>query len=82
VTVQVQEENQSARVSVHDGGSGMPAAEQSRLWDRFYRGKGSAERAGTGSEFRIRLPTISARASSVARLAVLFAFQQYTEICV
>src|SRR5690242_14480674 len=38
-TVQVQEEGQMARVSVHDEGPGIPHEEQVRLWDRFYRGK-------------------------------------------
>ncbi|GHO63508.1 hypothetical protein KSC_024000 [Ktedonobacter sp. SOSP1-52] len=42
VTVNVQEEDQRARVSVHDEGPGIPSEEQGRLWDRFYRGKGSA----------------------------------------
>ena len=42
VTVQVQEEEQMARVSVHDEGPGIPLEEQTRLWDRFYRGKGSS----------------------------------------
>jgi signal transduction histidine kinase len=42
VTVQVQEEDQMARVSVHDEGPGIPPEEEGRLWDRFYRGKGSS----------------------------------------
>ncbi|GHO47134.1 sensor histidine kinase [Ktedonospora formicarum] len=42
VTVQVQEEVQMARFSVHDKGAGIPLEEQIRLWDRFYRGKGSS----------------------------------------
>jgi signal transduction histidine kinase len=42
VTVQVQEEGQMARVSVHDEGPGIPLEEQVRLWERFYRGKGSS----------------------------------------
>ncbi|GHO56284.1 sensor histidine kinase [Ktedonobacter robiniae] len=42
VTLQVQEEEQMARVSVHDEGPGIPLEEQVRLWDRFYRGKGSS----------------------------------------
>jgi signal transduction histidine kinase len=42
VTVQVREEEQMARVSVHDEGPGIPLEEQVRLWERFYRGEGSS----------------------------------------
>lgn len=42
VRVQVREEDNMVRVSVHDEGPGIPLEEQERLWDRFYRGKGSA----------------------------------------
>ncbi|GHO58662.1 ATP-binding protein [Ktedonobacter robiniae] len=42
LTIQVREEEQMARVSVHDEGPGIPLEEQVRLWDRFYRGKGSS----------------------------------------
>ena len=42
VIIQVQEEGQMARVSVHDEGAGIPLEEQVRLWERFYRGKGSS----------------------------------------
>src|SRR5262249_31654946 len=41
VTVQVQEEEQMARVSVHDEGPGISPEEQRSLWDRSYRGKGN-----------------------------------------
>ena len=42
VTVQVQAEGRMARVLVHDEGPGIPPEEQGHLWDRLYRGKGSA----------------------------------------
>ncbi|EFH89300.1 histidine kinase [Ktedonobacter racemifer DSM 44963] len=42
VTVQVRSSDDLVRVSVHDEGAGIPLEEQGRLWDRFYRGKGSA----------------------------------------
>jgi signal transduction histidine kinase len=42
VTVQVQEEEQMVRVSVHSPGPGISPEEQLHLWDRFYRGKGSS----------------------------------------
>ncbi len=42
VIVQVRSLDNLARVSVHDEGVGIPLEEQEHLWDRFYRGKGSA----------------------------------------
>ncbi|GCE27277.1 hypothetical protein KDA_27610 [Dictyobacter alpinus] len=42
VTVRVQVEDAVARISVHDEGEGIPIEEQVHLWERFYRGKGSA----------------------------------------
>jgi len=42
VTVELTVEDAVARVAVHDEGPGIPAEEQAHLWDRFYRGKGSA----------------------------------------
>ncbi|MBO0792272.1 MAG: PAS domain-containing sensor histidine kinase [Ktedonobacteraceae bacterium] len=42
VTVQVRIEDAIVRISVHDEGPGIPIEEQARLWERFYRGKGSA----------------------------------------
>ncbi|GHO72847.1 hypothetical protein KSD_06180 [Ktedonobacter sp. SOSP1-85] len=42
VTVQIQEMENVVRVSVQDEGPGIPLEEQSRIWERFYRGKGTA----------------------------------------
>lgn len=42
VTVQVQVEEASVRVSVHGDGPEIPVEEQGHLWERFYRGKGSS----------------------------------------
>lgn len=42
VAVQLRVEENLVHVSVHDEGAGIPEKEQKLLWDRFYRGKGSA----------------------------------------
>jgi signal transduction histidine kinase len=46
-----------ARVSVRDGGPGVPAAEQPRIWERFYRVEGArpASAASTGLGFGLYL---------------------------
>ena len=48
VEVQVQVNAQSARVSVHDQGPGLPPDEQKKLWERFYRVPGIAVQSGSG----------------------------------
>ncbi|GHO83492.1 sensor histidine kinase [Dictyobacter formicarum] len=42
VMVRLRVEESMVHVSVHDEGAGIPDREQKCLWDRFYRGKGSA----------------------------------------
>ncbi|GLV56663.1 hypothetical protein KDH_35020 [Dictyobacter sp. S3.2.2.5] len=42
VMVRLRAEENMIHVSVHDEGAGIPVKEQECLWDRFYRGKGSA----------------------------------------
>ena len=42
VTVQLVVADAQALVSVHDEGPGIPTEEQGRIWERFYRAKGSA----------------------------------------
>ncbi len=48
VRVQVQVRDDWVRVSVHDEGQGVPAAEQRRVWERFYRVPGIQVLSGTG----------------------------------
>ena len=48
VEVGVEQHGQFARVWVHDWGSGIPAAEQKRLWERFYRVPGIEVQSGLG----------------------------------
>jgi signal transduction histidine kinase len=47
VEVRAFREGRSAVLEVEDSGAGIPAAERSRVFDRFYRGEGAIER-GTG----------------------------------
>jgi signal transduction histidine kinase len=42
ITVQLVVENRMVRVAVRDEGAGISLEEQERLWDRFYRARGSA----------------------------------------
>ncbi|HVU69902.1 MAG TPA: ATP-binding protein [Ktedonobacteraceae bacterium] len=42
ITVQLVVENRVVRVSVRDEGAGISLEEQERLWERFYRARGSA----------------------------------------
>ena len=48
VTVGLEVDGAMARVSVHDAGPGIPAAEQERVWERFYRVPGIEHRSGSG----------------------------------
>ncbi|HKO24564.1 MAG TPA: HAMP domain-containing sensor histidine kinase, partial [Chloroflexota bacterium] len=48
VTVRLEVDDVMARVTVHDAGSGIPAAEQERIWQRFYRAPGIEHRSGSG----------------------------------
>jgi K+-sensing histidine kinase KdpD len=48
VTVGLEVDGPMARVSVHDAGPGIPAAEQERIWERFYRVPGIEHRSGSG----------------------------------
>jgi signal transduction histidine kinase len=48
VTVGLEVDGAMARVSVHDAGPGIPAAEQERIWERFYRVPGIEHRSGSG----------------------------------
>jgi signal transduction histidine kinase len=38
-----------ARITVHDGGPGVPAAERERIWQPFERGSAASARAAGGS---------------------------------
>ena len=42
VTVRLTVEGEAVRVCIHDNGAGIPGEEQEHLWERFYRGRGSA----------------------------------------
>jgi signal transduction histidine kinase len=48
VTVGLDVDGAMARVTVHDAGPGIPAAEQERIWERFYRVPGIEHRSGSG----------------------------------
>ena len=49
IGVSLEERNQRAVVSVHDTGIGIPAAEQSRIFERFYRIDKARGHAGGGA---------------------------------
>ena len=46
IEVRLQVEERLARVSVRDEGSGIPLAEQGRIWEPFYRVRGAGEQNG------------------------------------
>jgi two-component system OmpR family sensor kinase len=48
VDVAVAADGNAALLSVHDSGPGIPPAEQTRVFDRFYRAPGSADLPGSG----------------------------------
>jgi signal transduction histidine kinase len=48
VRVAVTAENGLATISVQDEGVGVPAAEQTRIFERFYRGSQRSKGRGTG----------------------------------
>jgi signal transduction histidine kinase len=47
VEIRVSMEDEQARVAVRDHGLGLPAREQQRIWDRFYRVEGVRVQSGT-----------------------------------
>lgn len=48
IAVQASNLSDSIRISIRDNGSGIPAAEQPRIWDRLYRGDKSRAQRGLG----------------------------------
>lgn len=48
VTVRLARDGDRARVSVRDAGPGVPAGEESRIWERFYRSAAVTVRSGSG----------------------------------
>jgi len=48
VEVHIELEGSVVRVSVRDGGPGLPPGEQERIWDRFYRAEGVEVKSGSG----------------------------------
>ena len=48
VGIEVEPEDQHARVWVRDQGPGLPAEEQEHIWERFHRVKGIEVQSGTG----------------------------------
>ena len=48
VDVAVAVDGNAALLSVHDSGPGIPPAEHTRVFDRFYRAPGSADLPGSG----------------------------------
>jgi signal transduction histidine kinase len=55
VEVCLRTEDGLARVSVHDDGVGIPLADQSHIWDRFYQAKGAGVKSGSQVGFGIGL---------------------------
>jgi signal transduction histidine kinase len=56
VAVGLQVNDQQARVEVRDEGSGIPATEQERIWERYHRVKGIEVQSGTGIGLGLGLP--------------------------
>ncbi len=48
ITVRLHLDDEWARVSVQDGGPGIPTSEQHRVWERFYRVAGAQAQTGGG----------------------------------
>jgi signal transduction histidine kinase len=48
VDVTIAAEGNATTLSVRDSGPGIPAAEQGRVFDRFYRAPGTADTPGSG----------------------------------
>lgn len=49
ITVRLHMDDEWARVSVQDGGPGIPAAERRRVWERFYRVAGTETQSSGGA---------------------------------
>ena len=69
-TVRVRAENKLAVVEVTDRGPGLSAAEQARIFERFYRAPGAAHRPGFGLGLPIVRELMRAHRGSVEVLSV------------
>jgi signal transduction histidine kinase len=55
ITVEVQVDDEAARVAVTDEGPGLPSSEQERIWQRFYRVQDIEVQSGSGVGFGLGL---------------------------
>jgi signal transduction histidine kinase len=70
ITVRVRSERQSAVVEIADRGVGVAAADQSRIFDRFYRASGALHRPGFGLGLPIVRDLVRAHGGSVEMTSV------------
>ncbi|MGA8659696.1 MAG: HAMP domain-containing sensor histidine kinase [Chthoniobacterales bacterium] len=66
IVVQASNISDSIRISIRDNGWGIPAPEQSRIWDRLYRGDKSRAQRGLGLGLSLVKAVIEAHEGQVA----------------
>ena len=66
ISVQTASLADSIRVSIRDNGWGIPAADQSRIWDRLYRGDKSRAQRGLGLGLSLVKAVVEAHEGRVA----------------
>jgi signal transduction histidine kinase len=65
IDVQVQRDGHRAILRVHDTGSGIPADELPRIWDRLFRGDTSRAERGLGLGLSLVKAVVEAHGGSV-----------------
>jgi signal transduction histidine kinase len=80
VTISASLANNQALVRFKDSGIGIPAEEQSRIWDRLYRGDKSRSQRGLGLGLSVVKAVVRAHGGSVSVNSIAGAGSEFTVV--